>query len=306
MSLAATSLYDFRGVQDDSDDRHARVSDYISLLKPRVMTLVVFTAIAGMVVAPGDIHPVLAVLSIAAIALGSGAAGAMNMWYDRDIDAVMSRTKNRAIPAGRVPPADALAFGIVMTIISVMVLGLAVNWVAAGLLLFASWFYVHVYTMLLKRSTPQNIVIGGAAGAFPPMIGWAAVTGGVDIFPVILFAIIFLWTPPHFWALALYKNSDYKKAGVPMLPVVSGARSTKVQMLIYTLLLFPLCTVPYFTGDMGLLYLGASCALNAGFIFKAMQVLKTDDMKPARAMFGYSIVYLFALFTFVMIDGVVF
>ena len=306
MSLAATSLYDFRGVQDDSDDRHARVSDYISLLKPRVMTLVVFTAIAGMVVAPGDIHPVLAVLSIAAIALGSGAAGAMNMWYDRDIDAVMSRTKNRAIPAGRVPPADALAFGIVMTIISVMVLGLAVNWVAAGLLLFASWFYVHVYTMLLKRSTPQNIVIGGAAGAFPPMIGWASVTGGIDIFPMILFAIIFLWTPPHFWALALYKNSDYKKAGVPMLPVVSGARSTKIQMLIYTLLLFPLCAVPYFTGDMGLLYLGASCALNAGFIFKAMQVLKTDDMKPARAMFGYSIVYLFALFTFVMIDGVVF
>jgi protoheme IX farnesyltransferase len=185
-----------------------------------------------------------------------------------------------------------------------MTLGLALNWVAAGLLAFASWFYVHVYTVLLKRSTPQNIVIGGAAGAFPPMIGWAAVTGSIDVLPIVLFAIIFFWTPPHFWALALYKNSDYKKAGVPMLPVVAGEKATKAQMLIYTLILMPLCLVPVYTGDLGMIYGGGAFALNAVFIWHAVSVLKGADLKPARAMFGYSILYLFALFSFVMIDGV--
>ena len=299
----AANLYDFTGLQQESDSG-ATISDYFSLLKPRVMTLVVFTAIAGMVVAPGDIHPFMAVLAIAAIALGSGAAGAMNMWYDRDIDAVMSRTKSRPIPAGRVDPAEALALGLILTVISVMTLGLALNWVAAGLLAFASWFYVHIYTAVLKRSTPQNIVIGGAAGAFPPMIGWASVTGGIDVLPIVLFAIIFFWTPPHFWALALYKNNDYKKAGVPMLPVVAGERATKIQMFVYTLILLPLCMIPVLTGSLGMIYGAGALALNFGFIAYAYKVLKTQDLKPARAMFGYSILYLFALFTFVMIDGV--
>ncbi len=210
----------------------ARVADFVELLKPRVMSLVVFSGFAGLMVAPGELHPVLAAVAILCIAVGAGASGAINMWYDRDIDAVMQRTRHRPIPAGRVDPHEAVSFGVVLAIGAVALMALAVNWLAAGLLALTIAFYVFVYTMWLKRRTPQNIVIGGAAGAFPPMIGWAAVTGGVDLAPVALFLLIFMWTPPHFWALALYRSGDYARAGVPMLPVVAGARATKVQMLV--------------------------------------------------------------------------
>ncbi len=279
--------------------------DFIELLKPGVMTLVVFTAVAGMAIAPGSIHPFMAFVAILSITLCSGAAGAINMWYDRDIDAVMTRTKNRPIPAGRVSPSEALSFGVILTVLSIILMALALNWVAAGILAFASFFYIFVYTMFLKRSTPQNIVIGGAAGAFPPMIGWAAVTGDVTLYPLILFAVIFLWTPPHFWALALYKNPDYKKAGVPMMPAVKGIASTKRQMFIYTILLALVCLVPYVTGDAGKLYLGGAAILNAFFIYYAVKTLRSSSMKPAKSMFAYSIFYLFALFSCVMIDNAI-
>jgi protoheme IX farnesyltransferase len=214
-----------------------RVADFVELLKPRVMSLVVFTGAAGLVVAPSSVHPVLAAVAILCIAVGAGASGAINMWYERDIDALMARTAGRPLPTGRIEPAEALAFGVILSLFSVMVMGLALNWVAAALLALAIGFYVFVYTIWLKRRTPQNIVIGGAAGAFPPMIGWAAATGEVGLASIALFALIFFWTPPHFWALALVKAGDYARAGVPMLPVVAGARETKRQMLIYTLIL---------------------------------------------------------------------
>ncbi len=215
------------------------VGDYVEILKPRVMSLVVFTGFVGLVLAPGHLHPVLAAVAMLCIAVGAGAAGAINMWYDRDIDAIMRRTAARPLPAGRMMPGEALGFGAVLAVGSVLVMGLAVNWVAAGLLALTIGFYVFVYTMWLKRRTPQNIVIGGAAGAFPPLIGWAAVTGDIGWGAVALFAIVFFWTPPHFWALALYRADDYAKAGVPMLPVVAGPRETKRQMLLYTLVLWP-------------------------------------------------------------------
>ena len=224
------------------------VGDFFALMKPRVMSLVVFTGFAGLVVAPGEIHPLLAAVAILCIALASGAAGAINMWYDRDIDAVMERTRERPIPTGRVEPAEALTFGVILSAFAVMMMFLATNAVAAGLLAAAVLFYVFVYTVWLKRRTPQNIVIGGAAGAFPPAIGWAVVTGNIGIEAVILFALIFFWTPPHFWALALYRSKDYAAAGVPMLPVIRGARATKWQMLAYTLLLLPLALMPCIAG----------------------------------------------------------
>src|ERR671910_1274990 len=213
-----------RGVAQPAD---ALVSDFMALMKLRVMSLVVFTGLAGLLVAPGSLHPLLAAVAVLCIAVGAGAAGVINMWYDRDIDALMRRTRKRPIPAGRVAPDEALAFGVTLSLFSVMVMGVAVNWTAAALLALASAFYVFVYTVWLKRRTPQNIVIGGAAGAFPPMIGWAAVTGGVSVEAMALFLIIFVWTPPHFWALALFRNEDYVRAGVPMLPVVAGERETK-------------------------------------------------------------------------------
>lgn len=280
----------------------AQVADFVALLKPRVMSLVVFTGFAGMFVAPGSLHPLLAAVAILCIAVSAGAAGAINMWYDRDIDAVMERTRRRPIPAGRVLPEDALAFGVALSLFSVMLMGLAVNWVAAGLLATASAFYVFVYTMWLKRRTPQNIVIGGAAGAFPPMIGWAAVTGSVSIESISLFAIIFMWTPPHFWALSLYRQGDYAKAGVPMLPVVAGKASTKRHMLVYTLLLFPVAMAPAFLGIAGLVYAVASAILSACFLLLSLKVLRREDNKPARDMFGFSILYLFALFGLLIID----
>jgi protoheme IX farnesyltransferase len=280
----------------------ARVSDFVALLKPRVMSLVVFSGFAGLYVAPGHIHPVIAAVAVLCIAVGAGASGAINMWYDRDIDAVMSRTCNRPIPRGYVEPGQALAFGLILSGFSVMLMGLAVNLTAALLLAFTIFFYAVIYTMWLKRSTPQNIVIGGAAGAFPPMIGWAAVTGDVSLASISLFLIIFMWTPPHFWALSLYREGDYAKAGVPMMPVVAGARSTKLQMLVYTLALCPLTLAPVFLGVAGWVYGAASIALNLGFVAHAVRVLRSDDMKPAKRMFGFSLIYLFLHFALLCID----
>src|SRR5215813_129676 len=224
----------------------ASVSDYVALMKPRVMSLVVFTALVGLMIAPGHLHPVIGFTALLCIAVGAGAAGALNMWYDADIDAVMRRTSDRPIPQGRIAPGEALAFGIVLAAFAVGVLGLLVSWLAAALLAFTIFFYVAVYTAWLKRSTPQNIVIGGAAGAFPPMIGWAATTGSLSLEPVLLFLIIFFWTPPHFWALALYRTDDYARAGIPMLPVVAGDRTTRRQILLYAAILAPLGIAPWF------------------------------------------------------------
>ncbi|WP_431861192.1 heme o synthase [Azospirillum sp.] len=279
-----------------ADAPSATVGDFIELLKPRVMSLVVFTGFAGLVVAPGHLHPLLAAVAVLCIAVGAGASGAINMWYDRDIDAVMARTAKRPIPTGRVAPDEALAFGVFLAVASVVVMGLAVNWVAAGILALATLFYVFVYTMWLKRRTPQNIVIGGAAGAFPPMIGWAAVTGGVDVASIALFALIFLWTPPHFWALALFRSGDYARAGVPMLPVVEGPDATKRQMLLYTLLLLPTAVAPFVLGIAGYAYLAGAVVLGLLFVLCAVRVLKATDDKPAKQMFGFSILYLFLLF----------
>ncbi|MBI2234980.1 MAG: protoheme IX farnesyltransferase [Micavibrio aeruginosavorus] len=284
----------------------SRVRDFVALLKPRVMSLVVFSGFAGMVVAPGfsAMHPFLIAVAVMALAIGAGAAGAANMWYDRDIDAVMKRTAARPLPRGHIAPDEALSFALVLSVLSVMTMGVAINWTAAGLLAFANLFYVVIYTMWLKRRTPQNIVIGGAAGAFPPMIGWAAVTGQISLESIVLFAIIFFWTPPHFWALSLFANEDYKRANIPMLPVVAGARKTKIQMLIYTLILLPLTLLPDFMGVAGMGYTTAAAVLSGFFVFTAIRVLLDPGLKSARLMFGYSVFYLFALFLAMMIDKV--
>ena len=289
----------------------AELSDWIALLKPRVMTLVVFTGLIGLLIAPGHLHPVLGFTAVLCIAVAAGACGAINMWYDRDIDAVMRRTRNRPIPAGRIEPGAALGYGVTLAVGSVIVMGLAVNLITASVLALSIAFYVFVYTMWLKRRTPQNIVIGGAAGAFPPVIGWAAVTGSVDLVPLILFAIVFVWTPPHFWSLALFANADYRRAGVPMLPVVAGARATRRQIVLYTLLLVPLSLAPWLIGFSGLVYGLAAIVLGIGFIVgvwrvatdrqDASGVSQTNDA-PARAAFKYSILYLFALFAALAVD----
>jgi len=280
----------------------AQVSDYLALLKPRVMSLVVFSGFAGLYAAPGELHPFLAAVAVLCIAVNAGAAGAINMWYERDIDAVMERTRGRPLPRGKMAPQDALSFGVVLSLFSVMLMGMAVNWVAAGLLAFANFFYVFVYTIWLKRRTPQNIVIGGAAGAFPPMIGWAAVTGGVDLQSFVLFAMIFIWTPPHFWALALYRQGDYAKAKVPMLPVVAGPAATKRQIVGYSLLLAPLGVVPAFIGTAGALYGVVAAVMGACFLLLSLVVLRSRDDRPARQLFGFSILYLFVLFTLLIVD----
>jgi len=280
----------------------ARVGDYLALLKPRVMSLVVFTGFAGLMLAPGHLHPVLAVVAVLCIAVGAGAAGAINMWYDRDIDAVMRRTCARPIPTGKVPPEEALAFGIVLGLAAVMMMGLAVNWLAAGLLAAANLFYVFVYTIWLKRRTPQNIVIGGAAGAFPPVIGWAAVTGDIGLAPLMLFLLIFLWTPPHFWALALYRRGDYARAGVPMLPVVAGERATKLQILVYAALLLPLVEAPWLLGLTGALYAGVALLLGLVFLGLAVAVWFDSGETSARRLFGFSILYLFLVFLAMVLD----
>jgi protoheme IX farnesyltransferase len=279
------------------------VADFVALLKPRVMSLVVFTGIAGLIAAPDHLHPVLAVVALICIAVGAGASGAINMWYDRDIDAGMSRTRDRPIPAGRMDPADALGFGVTLAIGSVTVMGLAVNWVAAALLALTIGFYVFVYTIWLKRRTPQNIVIGGAAGAFPPMIGWAAVTGDVTLMPVLLFAIIFFWTPPHFWALALYKSDEYAKVGVPMLPVVAGADETRRQMVLYSIILLPLTLVPWALGFTGAIYGLSAALLGILFLVGAVRVARDKTERAARGLFGFSILYLFLLFALIIADA---
>jgi protoheme IX farnesyltransferase len=292
-------------------NRAAELSDWIALLKPRVMTLVVFTGLIGLLIAPGHLHPVLGFTAVLCIAVAAGACGAINMWYDRDIDAMMRRTRNRPIPAGRIEPGAALGFGVTLAIGAVIVMGLAVNLVTACVLALSVAFYVFVYTVWLKRRTPQNIVIGGAAGAFPPVIGWAAVTGSVDLVPLILFAIVFVWTPPHFWSLALFANADYRRAGVPMLPVVAGARETRRQIVIYTLVLVPLSLAPWLIGFAGLVYGLAAIVLGVGFLVGVWRVANdrqdasgislTNDA-PAKATFKYSILYLFALFAALAVD----
>ena len=279
-----------------------RPQDWLALLKPRVMSLVVFTGLAGLVVAPGAIHPLAAAVAVLCIAVGAGAAGAINMWYDRDIDAVMSRTAGRPIVRGLIEPAEALAFGVVLSLFSVMVMALAVNWTAAALLALANAFYVFVYTVWLKRRTPQNIVIGGAAGAFPPVIGWAAVTGTVDLEPLVLFALIFLWTPPHFWALALYRAGDYARAGVPMLPVVAGDRATRRQILLYAAILLPVAPLPAILGLAGWLYLGASLLLGLAFLAFAVVLQRDLGERRAKQSFAFSILYLFLLFALLIVD----
>ncbi len=301
-------MSDYTFNYDDSLDKvsEASVKDYISLLKPRVMMLVVFTAMIGMAMAPGfsDMHPMLIAFSIICITFGAGSAGAINMWYERETDALMTRTKNRPIPTGKIHHADALAFGVILTVASVGLMGVGINWASAFLLGFASFFYVVIYTIWLKKRTPQNIVIGGAAGAFPPMIGWAAVTGSVSIESIFMFALIFMWTPPHFWALALYKSSDYKKAGIPMMPAVAGEKSTKIQMLIYTLLLLPLSMAPYFMGMVNVYYLALAGILNLIFIGYAVMVLRDSTYKSAKSMFAYSIFYLFAMFSILLMTSI--
>ena len=280
----------------------ASVGDYFALLKPRVMSLVVFTGFTGLYLAPGALHPVLAFTAVLCIALGAGAAGAINMWYDRDIDALMARTRMRPVADGRIEPGVALGFGVSLAVASVVLMGLAVNPTAAALLMLTILFYVFVYTMWLKRRTPQNIVIGGAAGALPPVVGWAAVSGEIGVFALVLFAIIFVWTPPHFWALSLYRAGDYAKAGVPMLPVVSGARRTKQHMLGYALALFPMALAPALLGFASGFY-GVCAALLGGlFLVAAVRVLRHEGDRPARQMFGFSILYLFMIFTTLIVD----
>jgi protoheme IX farnesyltransferase len=282
--------------------------DYFALLKPRVMSLVVFTALVGLVAAPGHIHPWLGLIAILAIAVGAGAAGALNMWLDADIDAVMRRTSRRPVPRGAIQPGEALGFGLTLAIASVLLLGLFVNWVAAALLAFTIFFYVVIYTLWLKRWTPQNIVIGGAAGAFPPIIGWAAVTGTVDLGAIALFLIIFVWTPPHFWALALWKNvsDDYARAGVPMLPVVAGADETRRQILIYALLLLPVTLLPSAVGAAGLLYVATAALLTCVFVAHAYRVYRLREGAGAeralKRLFGYSITWLFLVYAALLVE----
>jgi heme o synthase len=283
------------------------VGDYVALLKPRVMSLVVFTAFVGMVMAPVPIHPVIGLTALLCISIGAGAAGALNMWYDADVDGIMQRTRTRPVPAGRITASEALTFGMVLSVGSVAVLGILVNWLAAALLAFTIFFYVVVYTMWLKRLTPQNIVIGGAAGALPPVIGWAAATGGVSVESLVLFVIIFLWTPPHFWALSLYKVGDYAKAGIPMLPVVAGIAATQRQIFIYSVVLAVAGLIPAAIGMAGILYGLAAALLGAIFVGLAWRVYCIDDddlrMLPARRLFTYSLLYLFLLFVALLVDG---
>jgi protoheme IX farnesyltransferase len=283
----------------------AGVGDYLALMKPRVMSLVVFTAFVGYAVAPVQVHPVLGFAALLCIAIGAGASGALNMWYDADIDARMQRTAGRPIPMGRMLPGEALAFGMTLAVFSVALLGLLVNVVAAALLAFTIAFYVGIYTMWLKRATPQNIVIGGASGAFPPMIGWAAATGGLSLEPILLFLIIFFWTPPHFWALALYRTGDYERAGVPMLPVVSGERETRRQILLYTVILAPLGIAPWVLGYAGAGYGIVAVVGGAVMLGLALQVEReTSDSgnHASRRLFAFSILYLFLLFAALLVD----
>ncbi len=294
----------------DTQEYEAQFGDYIELLKPRVMRLVVFTALVGMLVAPVPVHPVIAVASILCIAIGAGASGALNMWWDRDIDAVMKRTQGRPIPSGRVQPGEALAIGLALSGLSVMMLAVFANLAAAGWLAFTIFFYVVVYSIGLKRLTPQNIVIGGAAGAFPPLLGWVVATGSLSIEPILLVALILIWTPPHFWALALWRNEDYKAAGIPMLPVMRGERVTRRYIFGYTLLLIPVALAPSFTQIGGGLYLAVSLLLNVVLLAGAWRLLKrqeadrdADNFRAEKQFFGFTIVYLFVHFVMLLVES---
>lgn len=278
------------------------VEDYWALLKPRVMSLVVFTGLCGLLMAPAHIHPILGLTAILCIAVGAGASGCLNMWFDRDIDALMVRTQDRPLPRGRIAPDNALAFGVVLAIGSVLVMGVGVGWIAAFWLAVTIAFYVFVYTIWLKRTTSQNIVIGGAAGALPPVIGWAAVTGTTPLEAWILFAIIFLWTPPHFWALSLYRHEDYRRARIPMLPVTAGIPATKRQIVFYSILLVLASVAPAGVGMTSWAYGVCALALGGGFFFLSLRVLWSDDSKTAMQLFGYSIFYLFLLFLIMTVD----
>ncbi len=288
----------------------ATVGDYFALLKPRVMSLVVFTGLTGMMMAPGAINPLIGFIALLCIAVGAGASGALNMWYDADIDALMERTKGRPVPMGRVAPAEALNLGVTLSLGSILLMGIAVNAASAALLALTIGFYLVIYTMWLKRRTPQNIVIGGAAGAFPPMIGWAAVTGAVSVESIVLFMIIFMWTPPHFWALALYRSAEYAKVGVPMLPVVAGRVETCKQILIYTALMIPTALTPWLMGFASIYYGAGAALLSAGFAFMAVRVWNARNLtgdagdKPARQLFAYSILYLMLIFAALLAEGI--
>jgi len=292
----------------------SEVGDWLALLKPRVMTLVVFTGLVGLIVAPGSLPPVLMLTAILCIMVGAGAAGAINMWYDRDIDARMRRTARRPIPGGRIQPEAALGFGIVLAVASVLLMGLGTNWHAAGWLAFSIFFYVFIYTMWLKRRTSQNIVIGGAAGAFPPIIGWAAATGDTSLFPWLMFLIIFMWTPPHFWALSLWTHGDYARAGVPMLPVARGPRATRHQILAYTIALAPTALSPWLLGYAGWIYGAVAAALSLVFLVHATRVVREAQDEAGRSLaqdaaarktFAFSIIYLFVLFGALAADRLV-
>lgn len=287
----------------------ATPGDYIALLKPRVMSLVIFTALTGLMLAPTYVHPIVGFASLLAIAVGAGASGALNMWYDADIDAVMRRTSRRPIPSGRITRPEALSFGLILSAFSVFTLGIVANWFAAALLAFTIFFYAVIYTMWLKRSTPQNIVIGGAAGALPPMVGYAAAAGHISLASFVLFAIIFIWTPPHFWALALVKAGDYERAGVPMMPNVKGPDRTRLEILLYSLILAPIGVVPYFLGFASPVYGILSACLGCMFVGLAIQVFRVrtgaEADSRAKRLFGFSILYLFLLFAEILSERVI-
>ncbi|HWP27570.1 MAG TPA: heme o synthase [Xanthobacteraceae bacterium] len=310
MSLARESADLARRLHADSaaaEPGTASVADYFALMKPRVMSLVVFTALVGLLIAPGHLHPVLAFTALLCIAVGAGAAGALNMWYEADIDALMSRTARRPIPSGRIAPGEALGFGVTLAVGAVVVLGLAVNLLAAALLGFTIFFYVVIYTIWLKRTTPQNIVIGGAAGAFPPMIGWAAASGGIGVEAVLLFLIIFFWTPPHFWALSLYRTDDYARAKIPMLPVVAGPHETRKQILLYSIMLAPMGASPWLLGYAGWPFGVVAATSGAAMVALAWQLYRTPQgaaSEPAaKRLFAFSVLYLALLFAMLLADA---
>src|SRR3954454_20712912 len=306
---AILSVVDHNAIELTPRISEADVADYIALLKPRVMSLVIFTALVGLLIAPGHFHPVLAITSLLCIAVGAGASGALNMALEGDIDALMSRTANRPIPRGRITRSEALAFGITLSFFSVMTLGILVNWYAGALLAFTIFFYVVIYTIWLKRWTAQNIVIGGAAGALPPVVAWVAATGSSAPEPVWLFLIIFFWTPPHFWALALFRSDDYARAGVPMLPVVAGPDATRLQILLYTIVLVGIALAPWPLGYFDAVYGVVSLALGAGMLGLAIQVFRNRErsasLRANRKLFAFSILYLFALFATLGLEAVV-
>lgn len=302
------SVLDQNAIDINPRISEAEVGDYLALLKPRVMSLVIFTALVGMAMAPGHFHPVLAITSLLCIAVGAGASGALNMALEGDIDAKMSRTANRPLPRGRITRPEAMAFGMTLAFFSVMTLGILVNWIAGALLAFTIFFYVVIYTMCLKRWTAQNIVIGGAAGALPPVVAWAAVTGTVDVEPLLLFAIIFFWTPPHFWALALFRSDDYARAGIPMLPNVAGPDATRLQILLYTIVLIAVAAAPWALGYFDAVYGIVSLILGAGMLALAINVYirreRSQSLRATRKLFAFSILYLFALFATLLAEVV--